>query len=108
VDLLGEVETIQLAARQPIRAGTRGGDIFIPAQALLQRSKHQAYTHFTAHGMGMIAHEAPRLTGRGFVPYSGHDQDRPLEAGMVISIETTMLHPSRGYIKLDRKSTRLN
>ncbi|MDQ0469609.1 M24 family metallopeptidase [Labrys wisconsinensis] len=101
VDLLGEVDAIQMAARGPVKAGARGGDVFTPALALLERSKHKGYTHFTAHGMGMIAHEAPRLTGKGFVPYPGYDEDRPLEAGMVLSIETTMLHPSRGYIKLE-------
>jgi Xaa-Pro aminopeptidase len=101
VDCLGAVDAIQQAARKPIRAGARGGDIFPPAMALLDRSPHKAYTHFTAHGMGMIAHEAPRLTGKGFVPYPGYDEDRPLAAGMVISIETTMLHPRRGYIKLE-------
>lgn len=101
VDLLGEIDAIQQAARQPIKAGARGGDVFPPALAILDRSKNRAYTHFTAHGMGIISHEAPRLTGSGFVPYPGYDEDRPLEAGMVISIETTMLHPSRGYIKLE-------
>lgn len=101
VDLLGEVDAIQMAARQPIRAGARGGDIFAPALAILDRSRHKTYTHFTAHGMGLITHEAPRLTSTGFVPYPGYDEDRPLETGMVISIETTMLHPSRGYIKLE-------
>jgi Xaa-Pro aminopeptidase len=29
------------------------------------------------------------------------DAERPLESGMVISIETTMLHPKRGFIKLE-------
>jgi Xaa-Pro aminopeptidase len=101
LDLLGEVDAIQMAARQPIKAGARGGDVFPPALALLERSKHKPYTHFTAHGMGIISHEAPRLTGTGFVPYPGYDEERPLQAGMVISIETTMLHPSRGYIKLE-------
>jgi Xaa-Pro aminopeptidase len=100
-DLLGFVAEIQLAARQAIRAGARGGDIFPPAQALLERSAHKAYSHFTAHGMGMVSHEAPRLTGKGFVPYPGYDEDRPLATGMVISIETTMLHPTRGYVKLE-------
>ena len=101
VDILGEIDAIQMAARGPIRAGTRGGDVFPPALALLGRSMHKGYTHFTAHGMGIISHEAPRLTGTGFVPYPGYDEDRPLEAGMIISIETTMLHPTRGYIKLE-------
>lgn len=101
VDLLGEIDAIQMAARRPIKAGARGGDIFTPALSLLERSKINAFTHFTAHGMGIISHEAPRLTSTGFVPYPGYDEDRPLQTGMVISIETTMLHPSRGYIKLE-------
>lgn len=101
VDLLGEIDSIQMTARQPIKAGARGGDVFPPAIALLDRSRHKAYTHFTAHGMGIVSHEAPRLTSNGFVPYHGYDEDKPLEAGMVISIETTMLHPTRGYIKLE-------
>jgi Xaa-Pro aminopeptidase len=99
--LLGEVDAIQQAARQPIRPGARGGDIFAFASALLDRSSHRTYTHFVAHGMGLISHEAPRLTGRGFVPYRGEDEERPLEQGMVISIETTMEHPKRGYVKLE-------
>jgi Xaa-Pro aminopeptidase len=33
--------------------------------------------------------------------YPGTDADRPLEEGMVISIETTMNHPTRGFIKLE-------
>ena len=101
VDLLGLVDNVQQAARKPIRAGVRGGDIFPPALAVLEGSIHQPYTRFTAHGMGVISHEAPRLTGKGAVPYPGTDEDRPLEAGMVVSIETTMLHPSRGYVKLE-------
>jgi Xaa-Pro aminopeptidase len=56
---------------------------------------------FVAHGMGLITHEAPRLTSSGPVPYSGVDADQPLEAGMVLSIETTILHPRRGFIKLE-------
>jgi Xaa-Pro aminopeptidase len=34
------------------------------------------------------------------VPYDGYDEDRPLEAGMIISVETTLQHPQRGFIKL--------
>lgn len=100
-DLLGEIETIQQAARKPVRSGAVGNSIFAAAEPLLSRSAHRRYTVFTAHGMGMITHEAPRLTGQGAVPYAGVDADLPLEEGMVISIETTMLHPKRGFIKLE-------
>jgi Xaa-Pro aminopeptidase len=100
-DLLAEVDMIQLAARKPIKAGTRGGDIYTAAEEALSRAPHRKIMHFTAHGMGLITHEAPRLTGVGPVPYPAADVDRPLESGMVVSIETTLPHPKRGYVKLE-------
>ena len=100
-DLLAEIEAIQQAARKPIRAGARGGDIFAAAGEVLRTSPNGNLLDFVAHGMGLISHEAPRLTGSGPVPYPGDDADRPLEAGMVLSIETTLPHPRRGYIKLE-------
>ena len=51
--------------------------------------------------MGLVSHEAPRLTDSGPVPYDDTDAHRPLETGMVVSIETTMKHPTRGFIKLE-------
>jgi Xaa-Pro aminopeptidase len=51
--------------------------------------------------MGMVSHEAPRLTSHGPVPYPGDYADRPLETGMVVSVETTLLHQTRGFIKLE-------
>jgi len=100
-DLLAEVDAIQQAARKPIRAGTRGGDIFVSAEAALKRSPIAASTDFVAHGMGLVTHEAPRLAGRGSFPYPADHADLPLEADMVISIETTLKHPRRGFIKLE-------
>ena len=35
------------------------------------------------------------------VTYEGVDVGNPLEEGMVVSIETTMQHPQRGFIKLE-------
>ncbi|MEQ9692096.1 MAG: Xaa-Pro peptidase family protein [Bauldia litoralis] len=101
VDLLAEIEEIQQAARVPIRAGARGGDIFASAEPLVRQSAHGNTLDFVAHGMGLISHEAPRLTGSGPVPYPGDDADRPLQAGMVLSIETTLAHPRRGFVKLE-------
>ena len=98
-DLLGAIEAIQQAARKPIRRGARGGDIFVAAEALLHASPHREYVDFMAHGMGLITHEAPRLAKNR--AYSGYDADRALESNMIVSIETTMKHPSRGFIKLE-------
>jgi Xaa-Pro aminopeptidase len=100
-DLLAEVRAVQDAARAPVRAGLRGGDVIAAAEAALAGCASRADMTFVAHGMGMIGHEAPRLTANGPIPYPGDDADRPLEAGMVLSVETTMSHPRRGFIKLE-------
>jgi Xaa-Pro aminopeptidase len=101
VDLLGLIEHVQMEARKPIKAGARGGDIFTVADEIVNKSPHKPYLEFLAHGMGLVSHEGPRLTSTGAVPYLGYDADRALEPGMVISIETTMKHPSKGFIKLE-------
>ena len=68
VELLAEVESIQQAARQPIRAGVDGGEIYAAAEAVLHKSKLHNHIDFLAHGMGLVSHEAPRLTNAGPVP----------------------------------------
>jgi Xaa-Pro aminopeptidase len=101
VDLLSFIEEVQQAARKPVKRGARGGDVIDVAEKLLDASPHRKYTHYMAHGMGLVTHEAPRLMNNPRMSYTGHDMDRPLESGMVISIETTMSHPKRGFIKLE-------
>jgi Xaa-Pro aminopeptidase len=101
VDLLDEIDLIQQAARGPIRAGLTGSEIYAAATEAIARSPHGKQMHFVAHGMGIVSHEAPRLTASGPVPYPADDANAPLEAGMVISIETTLPHPRRGFIKLE-------
>ena len=98
-DLLGAVDRIQQAARNPIRRGVRGGEIFAAAEPLMHASPHREYLEFVAHGMGLISHEAPRLARTR--AYSSYDADRALESNMMVSIETTMKHPRRGFIKLE-------
>ncbi len=99
-DLLGEVDAIQQAARKPIKAGAAGSEIYAAVAEPLRRSKHGNTLDFVAHGMGLISHEAPRLTAEGPVPYPADHAEEPLETGMVLSIETTLPH-RRGYIKLE-------
>jgi Xaa-Pro aminopeptidase len=100
-ELLAFVESVQQAVRAPIRTGARGGDICDVAERMLEASPHRKTTHFMAHGMGLVSHEAPRLMDSPRFSYTGFDKERPLEAGMVVSIETTMAHPRRGFIKLE-------
>jgi Xaa-Pro aminopeptidase len=101
VDLLAEIEATQQAAFKPIRPGVNGAEIYAAAEPILKKSKLHNHYEFLAHGMGLVSHEAPRLTSTGPIPYDAYDAQRPLEVGMVISVETTLLHPRRGFIKLE-------
>ena len=100
-DMLAEIEMIQRAAMEPIKAGALGRVIYDAGEPLRAQSKHHNHLDFLAHGMGLVSHEAPRLTAHGPVPYPADYADVPLEAGMVVSVETTLPHPTRGFIKLE-------
>jgi Xaa-Pro aminopeptidase len=101
VDLLGQVELVQQAARKDLRAGTVGAEIFENANAALLECSIRDKMFFSAHGMGIVSHEAPWLMPNAFPRYVPHHRDQPLEAGMVISIETELHHTERGFIKLE-------
>jgi Xaa-Pro aminopeptidase len=100
-DVLADIEMTQRAAFKPIKAGVMGGEVYAAAESCLAKTKIHNHTHFLAHGMGLVSHEAPRLTATGPVPYDAYDATRPLEVGMVVSVETTLAHPKRGFIKLE-------
>lgn len=100
-DILAGIESVQRAAIDKIKAGTVGKELFVAAEAALSKLPISGFTDFMAHGVGLVTHEAPRLTTKGPVPYDDPDALRPLEAGMVLSVETTTRHPTRGFIKLE-------
>ena len=100
-DLLAEIESIQRAGFNAVRPGALGREIYAAAEPLVMTSKHHNAIEFLAHGMGLVSHEAPRLTDRGPVPYPADDANRPLEVASVVSVETTLQHPARGFIKLE-------
>ncbi|MDR6266311.1 Xaa-Pro peptidase family protein [Roseobacter sp. N2S] len=100
-DLLAEIETTQQAAFAKIRAGTTGADVIAAGEACRAAQPNAACTDFFAHGMGLISHEAPFLMTNHPVAYENRDADKPLRANTILSVETTMLHPKRGFIKLE-------
>ncbi len=100
-DLLAEIDAVQQAAFSKVKAGVLGGDMIAHATSVLKKSKVAPYTDFFAHGMGLITHEAPFLMTDHPVTYEGTYASKPLEADMVLSVETTMLHPTRGFVKLE-------
>ena len=100
-DLLAQVDSIQRAAMQPVRPGVLAAEVYAGAERALAASREREQIRFVAHGVGLITHEVPHLTTKGPVPYADDDLARPLEAGMVLSIETTLHHARRGFIKLE-------
>jgi Xaa-Pro aminopeptidase len=100
-DLLACIDRIQAAAIAAVAPGVPGRQIYEAANAAMSEAEHRDTIHFVAHGMGLITHEAPRLTDRATANYPATHADVPLETGMVISIETTLPHPRRGFIKLE-------
>ena len=100
-DLLAEIESVQQAAFAQVRPGVEGEVMLAAAEAVLQAGPSAAYNDFFAHGMGLITHEVPFLMTNHPVAYEGVDAGRRLEAGMVLSVETTMQHPRRGFIKIE-------
>jgi Xaa-Pro aminopeptidase len=99
-DLLAEVDAAQQAAFGAVRAGAPGGEVIARGEAARRAGPNAGCTDFVAHGMGLVSHEVPFLMKHP-VGYEGVDAERPLEAGMVLSVETTMEHPRRGFIKLE-------
>jgi Xaa-Pro aminopeptidase len=100
-EILAEVRSVQEAARDAIRPGVRGGDIFEAARERMRGSPYKDTLSFLAHGTGMVTHEAPRLTDKGSPPYPADHAERSLEAGMVLSVETDLRSPEVGFIKLE-------
>lgn len=98
--LLEEINHVQMATRAPMRAGARGGELPEAAQRAIAECEHGSWMGFIVHGMGLVSHEAPRLVTKP-IPYPNEWAERPLEAGMVVSIETTIAKPECGYIKLE-------
>jgi len=101
-DLMADILEVQEAAISQAIAGNLGSAVVSGGEEALKKKTHIApFTDFFTHGMGLITHEAPFLMTNHPVAYEGVDAERKLEAGMVISVETTMLHPSRGFIKIE-------
>ena len=100
-DLLAEVETVQQAAFSKVAPGSLGSAVIASGREALAQQPNHNCTDFFVHGMGLISHEVPFLMTNHPVAYEGVDADSPLEEGMVLSVETTMLHPRRGFIKLE-------
>ena len=83
---------IQDRVRRLVRAGLPCRDLLLEGERAIRQHKLASYGRFVAHGIGMVSHEQPEITPTN---------PRPLEAGMVLSIETEFIHPEVGHVKIE-------
>jgi Xaa-Pro aminopeptidase len=100
-ELLNEILFVQNQARLVIAPGRPGREIYEAGRRAIEQCKFGKSFGFVAHGMGLISHEAPRLRHNDEIGYDGVHAERPLESGMVLSIETDIKHSEAGFIKLE-------
>jgi Xaa-Pro aminopeptidase len=83
---------VQGAARLVIRAGLPSRAVVEAGEKASRAYRFSEYARFVVRGIGMVPYEEPL-----FAPLN----DRPLEAGMVLSVETDFLHPDVGHVKIE-------
>jgi len=91
-DLHSACIEVQGRVRQRVRAGLPCRELLIEGERAVAEHRFSQYGKFVAHGIGMVSHEQPDIS-----PTNA----RPLEAGMVLSIETEFIHPEVGHVKIE-------
>jgi Xaa-Pro aminopeptidase len=89
----GVVLSAQQAAIDSIRPGVRMKDVDAAARNIISQAGFgERFGHSLGHGIGLCVHEAPRLAP---------DQDSPLKAGMVVTVEPGIYLPGWGGVRIE-------
>lgn len=91
-DLHGACINIQGRVRHRVRPGVPCRELLVEGERAVREHRFAPYGKFVAHGIGMVSHEQPQVSAT---------KTRPLEAGMVLSIETDFIHPEVGHVKIE-------
>jgi Xaa-Pro aminopeptidase len=89
----GVVLNAQRAAIAAIRPGAIMKEVDATARKIIADAGYgDAFGHSLGHGIGLAVHEQPRLAP---------DQDRPLAAGMVVTVEPGVYLPGWGGVRIE-------
>jgi Xaa-Pro dipeptidase len=91
-DLHAACIEVQGRVRKMVRAGLPCRELLVEGERAVRENRFSSYGRFVAHGIGMVSHEQPDISS---------SNTRPLEAGMVLSIETDFIHPDVGHVKIE-------
>lgn len=91
-ELHGACIEVQGRVRQRVRPGIPCRELLLDGERAVREHRFGAFGRFVVHGIGMVSHEQPQFSATS---------TRPLEAGMVLSIETDFIHPEVGHVKIE-------
>jgi Xaa-Pro aminopeptidase len=91
--IYGLVLRAQRAAIAAIRPGAIMKEVDRAARQVIEDAGYaKEFNHSLGHGIGLAVHELPRLAS---------DQDRPLAAGMVVTVEPGIYLPGWGGVRIE-------
>lgn len=92
-EVYGVVLTAQRAAIAAIRPGAIMKQVDAAARDVIAKAGYgENFGHSLGHGIGLAVHELPRLAP---------DQDRPLAAGMIVTVEPGIYLPGWGGVRIE-------
>jgi Xaa-Pro aminopeptidase len=88
------------AAKNAIRPGVEGRTVDAVARSIILEAGYPEFPHALGHQVGRFAHDGTALLGPAWEKYA-QKPFRPLEAGMVFTIEPRLTVPGRGVVTIE-------
>ncbi len=88
------------AARRVMKPGVTGLNVDAAARGVVTAAGYEEFPHALGHQVGRFAHDGTALLGPAWEKYAGKPF-RPLEPGMVFTIEPRLTVPGRGIVTVE-------
>ena len=88
------------AARQSMKPGVLGLDVDAAARGIITGAGYEEFPHALGHQVGRFPHDGTALLGPAWEKYA-QKPFRPLEPGMVFTIEPRLTVPGKGVVTIE-------